>query len=94
MPQVLEAPEIQGEERSSLVIEHDQFRTPPRTQGTTATTKARWFMNRLRSVFSALTKQAHEYNPEFGALEKKQPESAFDYVYRIDPYVCIRAFLG
>jgi hypothetical protein len=51
-------------------------------------------MHRLRSVVSALMKQGPEYNPEFGALDKKPPESAFEYIYRIDPYVCIRAFLG
>ena len=95
MQRVLEAPEVQDEERSPMAID-DGYATAtvtPHTRTRPAVATARRPIAFLRAILSALKRQSPQHMPE-GGTKARQPESAFDYAYRIDPYICIRALIG
>lgn len=93
MQQVLEAPEIQDEERSPIAIEDGHTWVNPQAWAAPTAEKTRQPITWLRSVMSASTRPRSQHIPRYAAPTEQQ-ESALDHICRIDPYLYIRALSG
>jgi hypothetical protein len=94
MPQVLETPDIQDEERSAVAIEDSPTLIPSHERAAAAIEKTHQPITLLRSVMSVFTGSKPEYIPEeYSAIIKRQ-EMPIDHLCRTDPYLCMRALSG
>lgn len=93
MQQVLEAPEMRDEERSSIAIEDGYPKAGPAARATSQVKPHRQPTSLLRAIMAALTSRGTEPIPEYAAITPRH-ESAIDRVCRVDPYLYIRALSG